>query len=260
MAARGIYPALSGAMAESRALEAVSSNLSNLGTSSFRGQRVSFRETLVQAQAQTQPQGQGQAQNRARQKGDLRFVRVAEPIYDVTPGPVRQTGQAGDVALAGPGFLGVQTQAGLRYARGGTLSRAVDGRLLLGQGPQAPEVVGAADKKPLIAPPGELLIGGKGEVLVNGKQVGQILLTEFARPQSLRGQGGGLYAPVAGDAGVPATKTEVLPGYLEGPNVNPMRAMTDVIVTSRHYEALHRVIETYREIDTTAAREVATVA
>jgi flagellar basal body rod protein FlgG len=253
MAARGIYPALSGAMAESRALEAVSSNLSNLGTSSFRGQRVSFRETLAQAQG-------AQAQNRAQARGDLRFVRVAEPIYDVSPGPVRQTGQPGDVALAGPGFLGVQTPAGLRYVRGGTLTRAPDGRLLLGQGPQAPEVVGAADKKPLVVPQGELLIGGKGEVLVGGKQVGQLLLTEFARPQSLRGQGGGLYAPAAGDAGAPAEKTEVLPGYLEGANVNPMRAMTDVIMTSRHYEALHRVIETYREIDTTAAREVATIA
>src|SRR5262245_31773993 len=146
MANRGIYPALSGAMAEGRALEAVSANLANASTASFRGQRLTFREALGQA----------------RGRGDLRYVRTAEPVLDTSPGPMRFTGQATDVGLSGPGFLVVGAPGGPRYVRGGALVRAADGRLLTGAG----HAVLGADDQPLRLPPGELVIGRRGEVLV----------------------------------------------------------------------------------------------
>jgi len=235
----GIYPALSGAVAENRALDAVASNLANATTSAFRAQRLGFREALSQAQ----------------RRGEQRFVQVAQASLDVTPGPVRYTGQPTDLALEGPGFLAVQTPGGARYARGGSLKRAPDGRLLTDAGH---ELLGV-DDKPLKLPAGELLIGRRGEVMVNSKQIGRLKVVEFNRPQGLRGEGGGLYAPAPGDQPKAAQATEVAAQHLEGANVNPLRAMTEVIVTSRHYEALHRLIETYREIDTAAVRELATV-
>lgn len=240
MSSNGLYPALSGAVAQSHNLEAVASNLANASTAAFRAQRLGFREVLAKTQG----------------RGEQRFVQVAQSVLDTTPGPVRFTGQQTDLALEGPGFLAVQTQAGERYLRGGSLKRTADGRLVTDAGQ---ELVGA-DNKPVRVPvQGDLVFGGRGEVIIDQKQVAKLKLVEFQRPQGLRGEGGGLFAAAAGDAPQAATRTQIAGQHLEIANVNPLRAMTDVIITSRHYDALHRVIETYREIDTSAARDLATV-
>lgn len=240
MANRGIYPALSGAIAETRALETVASNLANASSGAFRAQRTSFRETLARVQG-----GGG--------RGDLRYVKAAEPVTDTGPGPVRFTGVATDVALSGPGFLTVKGPGGVRYVRGGPLTRAADGGVVTNQG--FPLL--GADGQPVRLPPGELAIGRRGELYVSGVKKAQLQLVEFTKPQSLRVEGAGLFAAPAADPARPATATEVLSQNLEGANINPLRAMTEVLITSRHYEALHRIIETYREVDTSAARDLA---
>src|SRR4051794_11291838 len=107
MSSNGLYPALSGAVAESRNLELVASNLANASTSSFRAQRLGFREVLSSAQG----------------RPEQRFVQIEQTVLDTSQGPVRFTGQATDLALEGPGFLVVQTKAGQRYLRGGSLKR-----------------------------------------------------------------------------------------------------------------------------------------
>jgi flagellar basal body rod protein FlgG len=242
MSASGIYPALSGAMAESRALDLISNNLANLSTTAFRGQRMGFRETL--ARTLGQPPGR-----------DQRFVVPAEPVLDLTPGTVRPTGNETDLALSGPGFLAVRAPTGVRYLRGGAFVRAADGRLLQSAGHE----LLLADDQPVRVPPGATLtISPRGEVFAGSQRVGQLKLVEFTRPQALRPEGAGLFAAPAGDPGQAAQKTEILTGHLEAANINPLRAMTEVITTSRHYEALHRVLETYKEIDSAAAREIAT--
>ncbi|MCS6912309.1 MAG: flagellar hook basal-body protein [Myxococcales bacterium] len=238
MSATGLYSALSGAVAEGQALEAVAANLANASTTAFRAQRLGFREVLVRTQG----------------RKEQRFVQTSTITLDTTPGPVRFTGQSTDVALEGPGFLAVQTPAGPRYVRGGSMMRGPDGSLLTLGG----HALLGTDGRPLRIPPGAVEFGRRGEVLVEGQLVGRMQIVEFARPETLRGEGSGLFASGPGNVPQAAGRTEVLSRHLEGANVNPLRAMTDVIVTSRHYEALHRLIETYREIDTTAARELAT--
>ncbi len=162
------------------------------------------------------------------------------------------------MALSGPGFLVVQTRAGQRYTRGGSLRRGPDGTLETSTGAQVLDRAGQPIRLPK---DGDLQIGSKGEVAVDDQVRAVLGLVEFQQPQLLRSEGGGLLAPPPGPgfAPAPATATEVVPEYLEGANVSPVRAMTDVITISRHYEALHRVIEIFREIDTQAAQEIATV-
>ncbi len=79
MSQSGIYPALSGAAAESRNLEVVANNLANAASSSFRGLRVGFKEVLSRAQ-------------RVRASAESRFVQLGEYTSDVTPGTMRHTG------------------------------------------------------------------------------------------------------------------------------------------------------------------------
>lgn len=248
MASNGIYPALSGASAGSQAMEVLANNVANSASGGFRAQRLGFHEVLTRAQ--------GGARGPASRR-DLRFVGVDALRPDPTPGPLRQSGAETDLALKGPGFLVAATggATGPRYLRGGALQRDPEGRLLTAGG----AALLGTDDQPLRVPAGALSISARGEVRVDRKVVGALKVVEFDDPARLRPVGGGLHAAPAGAAARAATQTEVLPGYLEGANVNPVKAMTDVIVCARHYEALHRVIETYREVDTTAARDLGSV-
>ncbi len=245
MSSSGIYPALSGAVAESQNLDTLANNLANVTTTSFRGQRMGFHEVLSQTQ-------------RVRGRAEQRFVRVSAMTNDATPGSLKHTGEAMDVALSGPGMLAVKTPSGERFVRGGSLIRGVDGRLATLDGHELMDTGGAAVSIPATEP---MSIGSRGEILVNGEKIAQLKLVEFPTPQALRREGNGLYAmPTQSPAPTPAATTQVIAGSLEQANVSPLRIMTDVITTSRHYETLHRVIETFKEIDTTAARDLATTA
>lgn len=242
MSSSGIYPALSGATLQGQNLEVLANNLANSASPGFRAQRVGFSEAL--SRARTAPKA-----------ADQRFVQVGSTREDPTPGPLKHTGGALDLALSGPGFLAVRTPQGLRYQRGGALMRRADGRLVTEGGG---EVLGVNDL-PLNLPPGAVQLGRRGEVTVDNKQVGTLKLVEFVDPTRLQAQGKGLYAAPAGVTAAAPAQTEVLAEYLEGANVNPVRTMTEVILTSRHYEALHRAIETFREVDSTAVKELASL-
>lgn len=246
MSSNGIYPALSGAVAQSQALDNVSNNLANVSTTGFRAQRLNFREVLSRAQP-------------ARAKNDQRFVQIGTAQSDPAPGLVRPTEQPGDVALSGPGLLAVRTPAGERYVRSATLSRDGTGRLRTATGQ---EVLGA-DGNPIVLADGgagALSIGRRGELFVQGRAAAQLRVVEFPRPQALGHAGNDLYV-ANGASGAPtaAQATEVLDQHLEAANVSPLRAMTEVISTARQYEALHRVIETFREVDSAAARDLASI-
>ena len=45
-------------------------------------------------------------------------------------------------------------------------------------------------------------------------------------------------------------------GAIEGANFDVVRGVVDLIKVSRTYEALHRAIETYKDIDSRTARDV----
>jgi flagellar basal body rod protein FlgG len=170
---------------------------------------------------------------------------------------MKQTGQATDVALSGPGFLAVMASGTERYVRGGSLLQRGDGRMVTLEGYEVLDKGGS----PISVPPGaQPSIGQDGSVMINGNPIAQLKLVEFASPKAVSRQGNGVYAASpAGPAPTPATSTQVVAGTLEGANVSPIQAMTEVISTSRHYEALHRVIEAFKEIDTAAAHDLATV-
>lgn len=243
MSNTGIYPALSGATAASHTMEIVANNLANSSTPSFHAQRLGFKEVLSKAQQQ-------------RSRAEHRFVQMGQARTDPTPGSLRHTGQPEDVLLSGPGYLAVRTPQGERYLRGGTLLRSGDGRLLTSSGSEVLGADGAPIRLPLA---GALRFGQQGEIFVDNALQARLRLLEFPAGLELQHQGNGLYlAPAAASANA-ATQTQLMPEFLEQSNVSPLRAMTDVIITSRHYEALHRVIETFREIDDQAARDLATV-
>jgi flagellar basal-body rod protein FlgF len=235
----GLYSAVSGAVGAMRRMDVLSNNLANISTPAYKGERMAFAEVLGKRV------GAGTS--------DASFVAVATGRIDFAQGPLKQTGGALDVALEGPGYLTVQRGTGVAYTRGGALSISPKGELVLAN---SGELLLDEKRKPLrvakdgVAP----TIQRDGSVLQGNGRVGKLLLVEFDKPQQLERLGNTLYKASAAAGEGPATRTGIRTGFIERPNVNAVRGVTSMITASRAYEALHRVISTFREVDSAAAR------
>ena len=239
----GIYSALSGAIAQQRALDVVANNVANAGTVGYRADTVSFREAVSRARGGPAPDG-------------LRYVGVARLSTDRAEGPLIQTDNPLDLALRGDGLFAVQTPSGVRYTRAGSFRldaegvlRTAGGHALLAAAPEDP------DRPELRVPPGAtgVRVDADGGVRVGERAVGRIRLARFA-PDALTKEGLTLFS--ARGEGEPAADVQVLQGYLEGANVSPVAGMNELITASRSFEAFQRVIQAFRQIDERAARDV----
>lgn len=228
----GIYTAMAGAVAQSRALDAVANNVANAKTTAFRAERVTFDEVLNEG-------------------NEISAVSVGRSAVDTSRGELTTTDNPLDLALDGDGWFAVKTGKGTRYTRDGSFTLDAGGVLVdrLGNPVRG---VGGAD---ILVPPdvADVSIDGEGNVYADGDPVAQLELVRFEQSQ-MRRDGDNLFSA----QGKP--KTDELPsvvsGALEGSNFNTVRGMVDLVRISRTYESLHRMIENYRQIDQRAARDI----
>lgn len=230
--ADGIYGALSGAMAQEKALEVVANNIANVNTTGFKADRISFREV--------------QAEVEAYRNTEDRQVVVDSISPDMSGGPLKYTGNALDVAAANDGFFVVSSRGGERYTRAGNFTidgagrlSTMDGNLVLGQG--GPIQVGDIDGAK------NLMIDEEGTVFRDNVQVDRIRMVRFDNSANLQREGASLWnnttqVPQEIDAAVQ-------PGTLEHSNVSAVVGMTQLIQVSRSYETFTRAIEMFRGID-----------
>lgn len=164
---------------------------------------------------------------------------------DFSPGPIRETGRAMDIALDGTGFFAVQTPEGVRYTRAGGFTMDRDGFLST---PSGHRVLGAGG--PISVRSTRFEVSTKGEVQDDGRVVDTLRIVDFPKPYRLQKQGDGLFAPVDA-AAVPsdATDVQVMSGSLEGSNVDPVRTMVSMIEMLRSYESAQRAIQSADETE-----------
>ena len=230
---RGIYVALSGAVAQEQALETTATNLANAATAGYQRSRATFREVLAQARTG----GRGEL---------LHYTAVGQTAIDGTRGAVRSTGRGLDVALAEGEFLAVTTPRGERYTRAGSLVMGSDGTLRMSGGgaPLARE-----DGEPIRRAPagGEPTIGADGTIFQANEAVGKLKIVGLGQGTSLVHEGGGLLSARGAMATVGAPEIEV--GALEDSNAAPVTSMTELVTASRTFEVFQRMLETFGECD-----------
>lgn len=96
-----------------------------------------------------------------------------------------------------------------------------------------------------------------GEILVNDQVVGQVGLFDFVEPQQLVKVGNTQFEDARQLAQpLAAVGTTVRQGYLEQSNVDPARAMTDLMVAQRTYEAAARMVQLQDEMTQRAANDL----
>ncbi len=175
---RMIFTAMGGAANLLLRQDRIANNLANANSAGFRAETLAFRSIPVPA-------------------GDGSQVNVVESAAgaDFSPGPVRQTGRALDVALQGTAWLSVQGADGREaYTRQGSLQIGADGAL---QDAGGRPVVGS--NGPIVVPvDGTLSIGEDGTVsVVSGAQengavavLGQLKLASPEQRSLTRGADG----------------------------------------------------------------------
>ena len=170
-----------------------------------------------------------------------------------SPGAIAQTGNPLDVALDGDGFLAVTAPQGVRYTRAGDLRLDAEGRLVTSSGLAVRARGGGEIHVPRAT--ASVSFDADGTVRGDGKELGQLELVRLPEGALTR-EGDGLFAAAPGTAIAEAEDLRVTPGALEMSNFNVVRGMVELVQVSRTYEALHRMIETYRQIDDRTARDV----
>ncbi len=244
----GIYSALGGALAQVRHLDTLSNNLANLETTGFKRDRLTFSEILSDVRPiENTMQNPGAILPLRLVPDDKRAVLTQEPVASFEQGTLIETGNTLDCALGEEGFFAIETADGPRYTRDGSFRIDALGRLVNRDG-LAVRAVGGGE---VYVNPGDLTIDEAGTVFVDDEDVGQIEVVLLDAP---RKQGHSLFTGTA----VPLEPGdyEVLSGFLEGSNVNPVRAMTQLIAVHRTFEELSNTMNAYRKMDGQAANEV----
>lgn len=275
-----MYTALSGAVAQERALEVVADNLANVSTQGFKATRLTFKEVLtdsdgrpaisaaeVQAQMreeriEAQKRGEDvQALERAQmnrlkaggeESGPPHVqVEVAGGYLDMSTGPLKTTNNPLDFALTGPGFFSVETPAGERLTRQGSFIVSADGTLSTIQG-HAVQGQGGPIK---VNPQAEVIADPQGAIFADGVYVDTLKRVNVATSKDLQRQGDALYSVKPG-ARVDEVQTPLQPGSIEQSNVNAVSAMTQLIGVQRAYESYHRALETVRGLEQKTSSEL----
>lgn len=231
-----LYVGLSKQVVLQENMNIIANNVANLSTPGFRGQNMVFLEYIEK------PRGM---------KEDVAMV-LDYGQYQVTdPGPVSETGNPLDVAVIGPGFLGVQTPEGVQYTRAGNMSLNQNGDLVNARG----MLMAGAGGGTITLPSGvkNISIDRNGVVSTEEGEVGRLMLVEFESEQVLEPAGNGLYRA---EGAAPATETVVVQGKLEGSNVQPIVEMTRMIDVLREYQSVQNMMRSEHERMSTAIQRL----
>ena len=244
---------LSRQMTLERQLDVVANNVANVNTTGFKADRSVFQEFLNSG---------AHEDNFATRDRNVSFVQDRATFHDFSSGPTEQTKNPLDVAIDGKAFLVVQTPAGERYTRDGSLQINPQGQLVTASGnpvlgANGPIVFQQTDKEISISADGgvSVLEGTNRVDSVRGK----LRLVSFAQAQKLLKDGSNLYS--AGEGATPqadATST-VRQGFIEKSNVNAVTEMSRMIEVTRTYTQISTLLQQQSDLQKSAIEKLADV-
>lgn len=241
--ANGIYVAASGAMAQLRRLEAASNNLAHATEPGYKRDDVTFEDVRAQLRPEADPT---LARNR-----DKQFAKDSGTNFRIEAGPITQTENPLDVALHGDGFLRVRTPDGERLTRDGRLALDAEGTLRTIRGHLVLDEGGGEITLPHGAIPS---IDRAGQITAAGVRVGALGVARVTDPAGLSKQPDGMFVAQGRFEDASRDEVDVLQGFIEESNVSAVQAITELVEVQRTFEALHQVMNAYRQMDEQATR------
>ncbi|MCK5643913.1 MAG: flagellar hook-basal body protein, partial [Gammaproteobacteria bacterium] len=176
---------------------------------------------------------------------------------DFSPGQLKQTGNAFDLAIDGNGFFCIQTPGGVQYTRKGNFTLNHEGVLANQEGLP---VLGNGGKIKFIDGK-DFIVDKEGNISIDGEEIDTLKIVNFAVPHSLKKVGNTLFAPTG--PGIIEEKAEgfgINQGFIELSNVNAIRVMLEMIEVLRGYESYKKVIQSVDDVTSKAINEVGQLA
>ncbi|OGG53405.1 MAG: hypothetical protein A3F84_20410 [Candidatus Handelsmanbacteria bacterium RIFCSPLOWO2_12_FULL_64_10] len=272
----GLYTAGSSMLPRNTRQDYIANNIANMEVPGFKRDRIFLREL-------------GEAHRRiSGGYPEWRNDRIAGSYIDFEQGIMQQADNHLSFALFGQGFFRVRTAQGDLYTRNGEFSLNAQGFLVantVGMKENTPRYLLSAGNQPIQLPSRDFIVNARGEILVNGAVVNRIAVWDipkaakdingnYLRPTSPTGQkenilernANGLFQVAAG-AGVQMRLVDfnqkdapqVLQGFLERSNSNPVIEMVDMVESYRWYEADQRAVKVLDDTLNRAVNQVGTI-
>jgi len=256
MSTKGVYTALSGAMAQSLKLDTIANNLANVNTPAFKRDQQLFQEYLTAKEKPPEviqvPRDVASIESFYDMQGaDKSYVDSKGTFTDFSQGGLKPTGNPLDVAIDGKGFFEIATPAGVRLTRAGNFTMDGNGQLVTKEGfpvlqsgepgsDPAARTIHFDGNNPVS-------ISDNGDVYSGTAKIAQLSMVNINNPDCLQKMGSSLYgfknnmAPDMTLVKSPSLKQ----GFLETSNVNIVQEMTDMISTNRIFESTQKAISAY---------------
>src|SRR6266849_5432894 len=233
---RGIYTAAAGLATATLRLGTVSNNIANASTPGYKQDRLpdEVGNSVDLMKYAVDDQG--------RPVGTITLgPKIGLSQLDLTAGPIQETTNPLDLAIAGTGFFAVQaTDGSTRYTRDGGFHADVDGSLRARDGSAVLDTNGQPIQLPVGA---DVSVAADGTILAGGNQVGQLQIVDFAAGSQLNKVGNGMFTTPAGVTPQAANGVQLYQGYLEGSNVDMSESMVATMNLVRAYEANQKLLQ-----------------
>jgi flagellar basal-body rod protein FlgF len=233
----GLYQSAASLSALERWQDAVAQNITSAQTIGFRKRTVEF-STETAGKWNLDPSGKGSA-------GDeipAFFTHTTSGINFLS-GETEPTRRELDVAIQGDGFFEVQKPDGTKaYTRCGEFRLRAD-RTLVTAG-DCEVLTDGGSPVTLVPGAGPLTINRDGTLFQGTTAIGRLSLQRFTHTEALVPSAGGLFIATPGAGMSPVEEPDLMQGYLEQSNVQPLREMVDLVLISRAYEANQKIITT----------------
>lgn len=267
MSTKGIYTAVSGAVAHSAKLETIANNIANANTPGFKTDKQLFKEylTAYEKQPTTLEVPKVPASINSfypLNGGDKAYVDVSGTSTNYEQGALKLTGNPFDLGIEGDAFFEVLTPAGPRLTRNGHFTLNAQGVMVNKQG--FPLLLrgfeGQTLEQRIIQMPDKhnFSVTVKGDVFVGGANIGQLSLQTATEKDALQKQGNSLYTirENFNNQIVDSTNFKVHQGAFEQSNVNIVKEMTDMINATRIFESTQKAIQAYDQMNQKLTNDV----
>lgn len=232
------YSGASGLRAYQQAMDTVGNNLSNVNTTGYQKETVSFQELIHDEMWANTPKQHLQGHG----------VRAVSTGISFAQGDPHVTGGDLDFAIVGDGFFAVGDENNdVRYTRDGSFTLSAE---------RGDPYLTTQDGSYVLDRDGDMIrLDTDENGVTNSDDLAQRLgVFQFDNPNGLLPAGGNSYRPGA-NAGQPRESDEesynLLRGYLEQSGSDLLGSMTDMMMAQRAFQVSARVVQTADEIEQT---------
>jgi flagellar basal-body rod protein FlgG len=247
----GLYTATSGLAMQHKRVEVIANNLANLNTTGHKREIPVFSEYIANAGDHPDDVIRNSEYNQMINS----TVRMHDIKTSFSQGYLKETGNTYDFALGKENqFFAVDTPFGIRFTRDGEFMVDSDGELATKDGYkllsnlEVPQYVNIPQDQ-------QVIFSENGDLLLNGAPIDTVAIAQFEDTKNLQKTGKNLYVAV-GALPEDAEDPQLIQGYVEGSNVNPIQEMVRMIDASRGFESYQKMVQTVDDLNSKAVNEV----